>query len=148
MLYFTRCPLFLWLQSLFFFSIVHLHMNSIGWTRTGQHHWKKKESTDLTQTKALQAKAQKYHASASSDSPPKRYVFPTVSIFEHDGIILQKPRFKDFYREHIQPTFSIQTADPERRAKATGKRNCTQDLSQSAKEVNKVRLNKLFSVFI
>ena len=79
---------------------------------------KNKESTVLNQTEALQAKAQKYHAPASSDSPPKRYVFPTVSIFEHDGIILQKPRFKDFYREHIQPTFSIQTADPERKSQS------------------------------
>lgn len=86
--------------------------------QNGPTSLKKKESTDLTQTEALQAKAQKYHAPASSDSPPKRYVFSTVCIFEHDGTILQKPRFKDFYREHIQLTFSIQTADPERKSRS------------------------------
>jgi len=46
--------------------------------QNGPTSLEKKESTDLTQTEALKAKAQKYHAPASSDSPPKRYVFPTV----------------------------------------------------------------------
>ena len=90
--------------------------------QNGPTSLEKKESTDLTQTEALKAKAQKYHAPASSDSPPKRYVFPTVcAVFESSSMMLsfyKKTRFKDFYREHIQPTFSIQTADPERKSQS------------------------------
>ena len=117
--------------------------------QNGPTSLKKKESTDLIQTKALQAKAQKYHASASSDSPPKRYVFPTVCP--------SSSMMVSFYKKHGSKTFTGSIFNQpflsklqiqKGRAKATGKRNCTQDLSQSAKEVNKVRLNKLFSVFI